>query len=98
MSNFSEWGIAELPLQEVPDFPTTTLQGDAGVPVSGVKSGVSGDATAAAATNAGAGADTGKVVGASGEAPLQEFWLPVIRRSTGEQIGVLLVEAQRMRV
>lgn len=76
VSNFSEWGIAELPLQEVPDFPNT--------PVSGVKSGTHSDVDAAAST--------------ASDAPMQEFWLPVIQRSTGEQIGVLLVEAQRLRV
>ncbi len=82
MSNFSEWGIAELPLQEVPDFPSE--------PMSGVKSGAHSDSSAADAVNAAANA--------AGDAPLQEFWLPVVRRSTGEQIGVLLVEAQRLRV
>ena len=95
VSNFSEWGVAELALNEVPDFPAwaeglatedTHLKGQ---PVSGVKCGASG-----------------AVLGVSGvsnesegmEAPVQEFWLPVTRRSTGEQIGVLLVEAQRKRV
>eukprot|EP01032_Pedospumella_encystans_P010948 gene10948-12774_t len=80
VSNFSEWGIAELPLQEVPDFSSE--------PMSGVKSGANSDASAATAATA----------NGAGDAPLQEFWLPVVRRSTGEQIGVLLVEAQRLRV
>jgi len=95
VSNFSEWGIAELALHEVPDFPAWAdgaaaedmyLKG----PVSGVKSGTSG------AGLAGFGVSGGESNGV--EAPVQEFWLPVTRRSTGEQIGVLLVEAQRKRV
>ena len=81
VSNFSEWGIAELPLQEVPDFSSE--------PMSGVKSGANSDTSAAAVA---------ATANAAGDAPLQEFWLPVVRRSTGEQIGVLLVEAQRLRV
>jgi hypothetical protein len=51
-THFSEWGIAEVALAEIP---------------------------------------------AALEAPL-ECWLPVMRRSTGEQIGVLLVELSKQLV
>lgn len=91
MSNFSEWGVAELALTEVPDFPAWTEA--EGLPVSGVKSG--SGASGVIGMTAGFGVNG---EGDGTEAPAQEFWLPVTRRSTGEQIGVLLVEAQRMRV
>lgn len=57
ISHFSEWGIAELPIQEMPE---------------------GGGPSAVAA-----------------DAPGTEIWLPVFRRSTGEQLGVLLVEICR---
>lgn len=74
MANFSEWGIAELALTEVPGFP---------------------DYTEGAPDNNGPVGGEGAL---NGEAAAREFWLPVTRRSSGEQIGVILVEAQRQRV
>lgn len=70
ISHFSEWGLTEIAIQDIPpSAPTSTAS-------------VNGSG------NVGAGARSTSAA--------TETWVPVFRRSTGEQLGVLLVEICRI--
>lgn len=64
ISHFSEWGLAEVAIQDIP--PTST-----------------------ATTNT-------TTAGSRSTSAVTETWVPVFRRTSGEQLGVLLVEICRV--